>query len=128
MAKKRGAGRPKTEINKEQFEKLCAICCTEIEIAEWFACSVDTVNNWCKKTYKMNFSEVYKIKSVAGKISLRRLQFKAAENGNTSMLIFLGKQILGQRDKVDVQSAEPHININVKGATAEDIKRMNEMN
>ena len=32
------------------------------------------------------------------KISLRRMQFKSAEGGNVTMQIWLGKQLLGQRD------------------------------
>lgn len=99
--------RPRKEIDQEQFEKLCAIQCTLKEIAGWFDCSEDTIENWCKRTYTdedgepIGFSEVYKKHSVAGKISLRRFQFKLAEK-NTSMAIWLGKQWLGQRDQVDV--------------------------
>lgn len=34
-----------------------------------------------------------------GKASLRRMQFDAAKKGNPTMLIWLGKQMLGQRDR-----------------------------
>jgi hypothetical protein len=34
------------------------------------------------------------------KISIRRQQLKLAEAGNATMLIWLGKQVLGQRDKI----------------------------
>lgn len=99
--------RPRIEIDKNQFEQLCAMQCTLRELADWFKCSEDTIENWCKRTYtdedgeSIGFSEVYKKHSVAGKISLRRFQFKLAEK-NTSMAIWLGKQWLGQRDQVDV--------------------------
>ena len=36
-----------------------------------------------------------------GKASLRSAQFKAALAGNATMLIWMGKQLLGQRDKLD---------------------------
>ncbi len=36
----------------------------------------------------------------SGKATLRRWQWKAAKNGNTTMLIWLGKQMLKQRDDV----------------------------
>jgi hypothetical protein len=40
-----------------------------------------------------------------GKMSLRRKQFKAAiEDGNTTMLIWLGKQYLEQKDKQEIAS------------------------
>lgn len=95
-------GRPKTNIDKSNFEKLCQMQCTLEEIAGFFDCCDDTINNWCKEVYDDNFSGVYKKKSMAGKISLRRNQFKIAEN-NASMAIFLGKQYLGQRDNVEVE-------------------------
>lgn len=94
-------GRPATPIDKNQFESLCNLQCTLEEIAGFFKCCDDTINNWCKATYGDNFSGVYKIYSQNGKISLRREQFKVAQKGNASMLIWLGKQYLGQSDKVE---------------------------
>lgn len=93
-------GRPEIKIDKQQFEKLCGMQCTLLEIAGFFNCCDDTINNWCKKTYGDNFSEVFKKKSMGGKISLRRNQFKIAEK-NASMAIFLGKQYLGQKDVIE---------------------------
>ena len=98
-------GRPEIKIKKEDFEKLCALQCTEEEIAGFYDCSVDTINNWCKKTYNETFSETYKKKSAKGKMSLRRYQFKLAER-NASMAIFLGKQYLGQRDIIETGTTE----------------------
>lgn len=37
-----------------------------------------------------------------GLASLRRRQFKAAQDGNATMLIWLGKQYLGQADKQEI--------------------------
>ena len=119
-------GRPKKEIDKKQFENLCALFCTEEDIASFFECSVDTVNNWCKRTYKdengkeMTFSDVYKKKNSKGKVSLRRYQFELAKK-NATMAIWLGKQYLEQRDNIDVQTESPNITINVEAATADDI-------
>lgn len=93
-------GRPSVEIDQKTFEKLCSLQCTLEEIAGFFGCCDDTINNWCKKTYNDNFSGIYKKKSIGGKISLRRTQFKIAET-NASMAIFLGKQYLGQRDVIE---------------------------
>ena len=91
-------GRPKKKIDKEQFEKLCVMQCTLNEIAGWFECSEDTIENWCKKEYGENFSDVLKRRASKGKISLRRSQFQAAEAGNVTMLIWLGKQYLEQKE------------------------------
>ena len=93
-------GRPKIQIDKIMFEKLCGLMCTEDDIANFFNCSIDTINNWCKSEYDMTFSDIYKKKSVVGLISLRRNQWKLSEK-NAAMAIFLGKQYLGQTDKVE---------------------------
>ena len=93
-------GRPPKEIDQKTFENLCKIQCTESEIAGIFECHIDTVNLWCKRTFGMTFSDTYKRFSDQGKASLRRAQFKMAEK-NPSMAIFLGKNILGQTDKVE---------------------------
>ena len=37
---------------------------------------------------------------------LRQLQWKSAEKGNVSMLIFLGKNILGQQDRLEENQLE----------------------
>ena len=94
-------GRPRTEIDAEQFEKLCDIQCTLDEIASFFRCSPDTIERWCKRTYKEGFAVVYKKHSAGGKISLRRSQFRLAEK-SASMAIWLGKQYLGQRDELAI--------------------------
>lgn len=94
-------GRPLKEIDKKQFEYLCSLQCTEEEIAGFFECDVDTITNWCKRTYNTTFSEIYKVYSSRGKISLRRYQMQLAEK-NPSMAIWLGKQQLGQTDNIVV--------------------------
>ena len=98
-------GRPQKVIDHVQFEKLCALQCTLQEIAGWFDCSEDTIEHWCKRTYKESFSEVYSKKRGAGKISLRRAQWKLAEK-SAAMAIFLGKNYLGQRDSVEYEDKE----------------------
>ena len=90
-------GRPRKEINKESFEKLCGLQCTKEEIADFFDCSEDTIDRWCKREYKITFAAVFKKKSAAGRISLRRHAFRMAEK-NPGVLIFLMKNYLGLRD------------------------------
>lgn len=92
--------RPRIEIDEENFKKLCGLQCTLAEIASFFNCSEDTIENWCKRTLKMSFSDAFKKHSAAGKTSLRRWQFKMAEH-NCAMAIFLGKNWLSQSDKIE---------------------------
>jgi len=102
----RPVGRPPKEINWEEFDKLLAIQATKEECAGWFNCSVDTIENKVNEVHGMNFSAYKEQKGATGKISLRRKQFQTAMSGNTALLIFLGKQWLGQSDKVE-HSTDP---------------------
>lgn len=111
-------GRPKVEFTNAQwgtFKKLCAMQCTEEEIAGFLKVSIDTLRMRCKekffdkrenpKTGKMEsvpltFTQAYKRFSADGKVSLRRVQFQhAVKKKNTSMMIWLGQQMLGQSNR-----------------------------
>ena len=93
-------GRPRKQIDKTEFEKLCFLQCTQREFCSWFDTTDKTLERWCKETYGMGFSEVFRIKRENGIISLRRTQFQLAEK-SPAMAIFLGKNLLGQTDKVE---------------------------
>jgi len=95
--------RPPIQISKTEFEKLCGLQCPLHEIADWFDCSEDTIERWCKRTYKKRFAEVFDQKRGRGRIALRRAQFELAKK-NASMAIFLGKNYLGQRDQQEVKT------------------------
>jgi len=105
------AGRPKKEIDWNLVDSLCGIHCTGDEIASVLSVHYDTLNNRCKEKHGVNFSEYYKKASANGKISLRREQYKVAMKGNVSMLIWLGKNILGQKDAPEQNIDRQPINI-----------------
>ena len=109
--------RPRKEIDQKQFENLCGLQCTLEEICGWFDVCSDTLETWCKRTYKRSFSEVFAQKRGAGKSSLRRSQWRLAEK-NATMAIFLGKQFLGQRDSVDVAVTD------AKGIALDELEKM----
>lgn len=98
-------GRPKKEIDKEQFEKLCGLQCTLEEICAWFDVSDKTLNGWCVDTYEETFSEVFAKKRSHGKISLRRAGFELAKK-NAAVHIFYAKNYLGMRDNFEVENTE----------------------
>lgn len=98
-------GRPRKEINLDQFEQLCQLQCTLDEIAGFFHVSKDTIERRIAEHYvdedgnPRTFADVRKEYSAGGLISLRREQYASAvQRGNTAMLIWLGKQHLGQLD------------------------------
>lgn len=91
-----GGGRPRFEIDYDLADRLAQIQCTQEEIAAAMGCSVDTLMRDEK------FCGIYKSGIENGRTSVRRQQWKALEEGNTTMLVWLGKQYLGQREKNEI--------------------------
>lgn len=92
-------------IDWERVNKLCFIQCTAEEIAAVMSVSVDTLERHCKKDHNMLFADYIAIKKQGGKMSLRRKQHEIAMSGDRTMLIWLGKQHLGQSDKQEIGGA-----------------------
>jgi AraC-like DNA-binding protein len=98
-------GRPKIEIDFEKVDALCAVFCNCQEIVSVLNsfdinCSYDTVERRVKEKFGMTFAEYVEQKQMAfAKPKLRKAQFDCALGGNATMLIWLGKQHLGQVDK-----------------------------
>ena len=92
-------GRPKKyNIDVEQVEKLAGLGCTNIEIASFFGCDESLI--------RKSYSEYIAKGRDSGKIRLRQYQWASAKKGNVVMLIWLGKQILGQTDKQEITTTE----------------------
>jgi hypothetical protein len=118
-------GRPRKEIDMEQLANMAGIQCTATECAGVLNVSEDTLDRRLKEETGEGFAEFYKKHSVGGKVSLRRAQFKAAtEQLNPTMLIWLGKQMLGQKDISRLERTGPdgapvavEVNYNIVSAT-----------
>lgn len=103
MSRKAGRGQ---NINKDTFEGLCRIFCTQEEILAVLNVSYETLRSWVKQEYNgARTEDVMKDIRETGKASLRRLQLKHAEK-NVTMAIWLGKQYLGQKDQIEEVSHE----------------------
>jgi hypothetical protein len=84
-------------IDLAELEKLSAMQCTDEEIAAWFNVTTRTIERY---RLKEPFGGVMQRGKAKGRISVRRMQMKLLEEGNATMGIWLGKQILGQTDAV----------------------------
>jgi len=98
--------RPQKQIDWDQVEKMCAIHCTGEEQAAVLGVDYDTLNAACKREQGVGFSDYFKQKASNGKMSLRRKQYTAAMDGNTTMLVWLGKNWLGQTDQVEPEAQD----------------------
>jgi len=83
--------RPKAEVDEKMVVNLAELCPTNEEIAVMLGISEDTLSR--------RFAEAIKKGRMKGMCSLRRLQWQSACQGSIPMQIWLGKQMLGQRDK-----------------------------
>src|SRR6266853_74469 len=87
----------RAEIDLVELEKLCVLHCSDREIADWFGVSLRTIE---RRRHEPEFAAVMDRGRSKGKISVRRAQMKLLEQGNCTMAIWLGKQLLGQSDHV----------------------------
>jgi len=93
-------GRPKKAIDGEMVEKLAAVGCTVGEIASVLGCN--------RSTLQRRFAAAIEKGGERGNASLRKKQFELAMAGNATMLIWLGKQRMGQRDTQSVEHSGPN--------------------
>jgi len=96
-----GRGENKKIVPPDEVLKLARLWCTTQEIADYFG-----VNH---KTMKYNFEKTIQKGRSETKSNLRRAQIKLALGGNATMLIWLGKNILGQSDQPlnDINANQP---------------------
>jgi hypothetical protein len=94
-----GRGRPRAKIDLVDLEKLCTLQCTQPEMAAYFEVSLATFERRAKQP---KFREVMERGYLKGKISVRRKQMQLLEAGDRTMAVWLGKQLLDQRDNLDV--------------------------
>tara|TARA_R110000868_G_scaffold123968_2_gene327936 strand:- start:8661 stop:8993 length:333 start_codon:yes stop_codon:yes gene_type:complete len=80
------------DIDTEQVWRLACMQCTLREIADVVGVSHESV--------RKHFGDLIEKGQSVGKKSLRRAQFEKAINGSDRMLVWLGKQYLGQKEIV----------------------------
>ena len=80
------------------LDGFCQMQCTLREIANYFNCSEDTIENRVRQVHGVSFSEYFAKKRVTGLVALRRNLFRLSER-NVAAAIFLAKNYLGMSDK-----------------------------
>jgi len=90
------AGKKKIVIDYELAHKLARMACTNEEIAACLNVSAKYYYDVLKRDPEL--SDMIQKGRAEGRASLRRAQWAKALEGNPTMLIWLGKQLLGQSD------------------------------
>jgi hypothetical protein len=96
-------GRPKIEISLEQLLQYAQFNPTNRELAGHFGCSERTIDARLKTAAYRDALEKGKAQ---GDFALRKKQHLLAMAGDRTMLIWLGKNRLGQRDKLGISAPD----------------------
>ena len=106
---KNKGGRPRIDMDEPAFtawDKLDAliIWSTQEYCAEQLGMSADTLSQRIKEKTGLSFPEYKHQKQEPMRINLLKKQYDTAMNGNVAMLIWMGKQYLGQSEKVSTKN------------------------
>jgi len=112
-----GSFKERAEIDLAELFKLGGLHVTQAELASWFGVSQKLIEKRMAQSdhfydydgKKLTFKEVFEAGRAKGNVSLRRRQMEVAmsdRHNPTAMLIWLGKQLLGQRDGLDLSAPD----------------------
>ena len=96
-------GRTPAVIDWDTVGKLLEADCKTVDIARQLGISEDTLTRRCKHDLNVPFAVFSQQKKMLGDNLLRAKQYQTAMSGNVTMQIWLGKQRLGQTDKMEHQ-------------------------
>lgn len=96
--------RPEANIDLAELEKLCAMQCTDEEIAAFLGVSTRTIE---RRRKVPSFRETMDRGKAKGRVSVRRNLFRLASAGNAVANIFLAKNLLGYKDVVSNEHTGP---------------------
>ena len=95
-----GRGKGQRVVPPDDVYKLATMGCPDREIAEWFGVNEDTL--------RYNFKSYLTKARAHLKQRLRQAQIRTAIEGNPTLLIWLGKNMLGQSDNpVNTDDVKP---------------------
>jgi len=94
-------GRKPTKIDQGRFEGMVTFGATCLDCANEFNCTEESIVRYVKRTYGTNFVEFSNKKRGTVRMKLRHKQIQLALEGSVPLLIWCGKQYLGQSDKIE---------------------------
>lgn len=99
-------GRPRTEFNLDDVEKLAALGVSSPQIAAWFGVNESTVKR--RKHSDADFAAAIARGAANAQANLQAAQYDTAVvKRNPTMLIWLGQQMLGQRNYKAIEHSGP---------------------
>lgn len=117
-------GRPVIDLDMKRLEAFAEMGCTNKEMAAALGVSERTIDS---RRRSIAFRTVIERGDARGTMSLRRKQMSMALSGDRTMLIWLGKQRLGQKDRIATEHSgkidngpPPHIHVNFVSPEEDD--------
>lgn len=99
-----GTGRKKIIIEWDKVNHYLTCGCLGTQVAAKIGVSADTLYDRVKEEFGVDFSEYMRQKREIGEVLVKEAQFdEAVRQRNISMLIWVGKQMLGQSEKQEVK-------------------------
>lgn len=95
--------RPKANIDWNKVDKYLQAQCDGVGIAGLLGIHPNTLYRLCEEKYKISFSEYSAQKKSEGVELLKAKQYQVAMEGDKTMLVWLGKQYAGQKDKQETE-------------------------
>jgi AraC-like DNA-binding protein len=123
--------RPKKTIKWDEVEERMEAGCSAREIAQNFRISIDTFYDRFKEEYGSSFGDFSSDFAQCGKGNILHAQYRKALDGNTNMLVLLGREWLGQgKEEVKVSPYQEtislsHENMLLRAEIAELRERVN---
>jgi AraC-like DNA-binding protein len=94
-------GRPKKELDWKVLDSILQFGATLIDCSEMCGMSDDSIQRKIRDEHGCTFTEYRNRKMSRMRVRLLQKQYESAMAGNTALLIWLGKQHLGQTDKAE---------------------------
>ena len=99
----KGSGRKPKPIDWDIVRNLCEAHCTQAEVAAKMNLNITTLKQRCIQEHGIDFTTFYKEGIKTGNASIRAIQYAKAMDGDNTMLLWLGKNRLGQTDRQEVE-------------------------
>ena len=114
--KTKSMGRPQKNVDEKVIASLSQIGCTQEEIGSVIGISA--------RTLQRRYADLVAENKNRGKASLRKKMWEKALKGNEKLLIWLSKNELNMKDKIETQSIVEPLPL-IIDAKAEEVKDLN---
>lgn len=96
------AGRPQVKIDWGEASRLAQAGASGVQISAYFGIHYNTLVSRCRRDNKCDISDFFQQNKSKGDVLILAKQFEAAiKDKDKTMLIWLGKQRLGQKEKFE---------------------------